>query len=124
MKLYDELISLLKNQINKMYESEQEILLPRAEDTAVANTAIDSEAFQDIHSAPESNSFDRIAAKASGELYEMQIDQVIQTSDGVKQEVDPRCFRVHNSARNQSLDIIITGQSIRSRTGLQGDDKG
>ncbi len=59
----------------------------------------------------------------SDELTEVQITQVIQTSEGKQQEIDPNRFRVYNTTRNQSLDIVIGSQAIsRSMTGIQGDD--
>ncbi len=59
----------------------------------------------------------------SDELAEVQITQVIQTSEGKQQEIDPNRFRVYNTTRNQSLDIVIGSQAIsRSMAGIQGDD--
>jgi len=56
-------------------------------------------------------------------LTEVKITQVFQTSEGSQEEVDPHRFQVYNTARNQSLDIVIgTGAIKRSMNGMQGAD--
>ncbi len=124
MSIFDEFISSIKNRIQPVHQAEHD--LPVTNHTSSTNAAAPDENAEGTpeHLSEPDPEILLPVNQAAGELSEVQINKVIETSDGVKQDVDPRRFRVHNPARNQSLDIVISSHSIsRSLTGLQGDDK-
>jgi hypothetical protein len=124
MSIIDKYIACIKNRMQPVHEANQD--LSAAKDITPTNAAaLDEFSGEplDCSSEPELE-ISWPAKQAAGELNEIQINTVIETSDGVVKDVDPKRFRIQNPARNQSLDIIISNNQInRSLTGLRGDDK-